>query len=1257
MIARGVGTNFNGAYQFYVGSADDFVTGTPPADTTPPAVVGAWSPGATSVVVTFGEAVQAASGQTPGNYVIHETDAPGNTVAVSSVVVAGPVATLALGASLGVQTDYTLEVNGVEDLAGNALSSPVVIEFRSGGTVDTSAPDLTAAAAPTAMSITATFSEAIAAASGGNAANYAVFETANMSNTVPVSSVSVSGATATLTLGTALTGGVGYTLRASGIADLAGNVMPAEQTRTFTAPGGGGSCTGAVTIASIQANPVDGQPVTVQGQVYIRSDYRGSPISGYIQDGSGRGINVFGDAANDPRLQDVGNIVCITGTVDIFFTTIEISNLTTIALISSGNPPLQPTVLSTGDAANTQWEGTFIQVTGPITSIQDQATATNYTVDDGSGAIVVRVVDAVGASGFTKGQRITARGAGGQFQTDFQVLVGDASGIFEDTGGGDTTPPSITNATAPTASQVTVTFSEAVTTASGNNTANYAVFETANTSATVAVTAAALAGDRRSVNLTLGGTLVDARSYTVRVINLQDDAGNTAVTPLTRVFERGGGPVITPIATIQANPSAFDGMTVTVEGQVYIPSNYRGTTTSGYIQDSSGRGINIFGTGANVAAAQNTGNIIRVTGQVELFFTTVEVSNITNVTLVSSGNPPLQPTVLSTGAAASSQWEGTFIEVTGEISSIEMQTAARNYTIDDGSGQVVVRVVSTVAAPVFIVGQTITARGAGSQFQTTFQVLVGRSADVFEDDGGTDTTPPSITNATAPTASQVTVTFSEAVTTATGNNTANYAVFETANQSATIPVTAAALAGDRRSVNLTLGGTLVDARSYTVRASNLQDDAGNTAVTPLTRAFTRGGGPVITPIATIQANPSAFDGMTVTVEGQVYIPSNYRGTTTSGYIQDSSGRGINIFGTGANVAAAQNTGNIIRVTGDVELFFTTVEITNITSLTLVSSGNPPLQPTVLSTGDAANSQWEGTYVLVTGEILAIEVQTAARNYTINDDSGPVVVRVVSTVPAPVFTVGQTITARGAGSQFQTTFQILVGEASAIFEGEPTDSFPPSVLRASATGAQEVTVTFNEPVAQASAETSSNYEVFRTNNASEVIAVTSATLSGTSAVRLALASPINVASGYSVRVRNVADLLGNPISAAGVTRVIDEPLAESVAVSGPPFTFLPRRGETYPITFSVPSQFVSGAGEVLVRIFDLQGRLKKTLFDSRFEQNAFSNNRATRSWDGRDDVAEIVPAGTYVVHIVVVGAQSGERREAHMPVVVATRLDR
>jgi hypothetical protein len=50
------------------------------------------------------------------------------------------------------------------------------------------------------------------------------------------------------------------------------------------------------------------------------------------------------------------------------------------------------------------------------------------------------VIDDVGASELSVGEMITGRGAGSQFQTEFQILVGDANDVFA-------TPVHVENAT------------------------------------------------------------------------------------------------------------------------------------------------------------------------------------------------------------------------------------------------------------------------------------------------------------------------------------------------------------------------------------------------------------------------------------------------------------------------------------------------------------------------------------------------------------------------------------------------------------------------------------------------------------------------------------------------------------------------------------------------------------------------------------------------------------------------------------------
>jgi hypothetical protein len=843
------------------------------------------------------------------------------------------------------------------------------------------------------------------------------------------------------------------------------------------------------------------------------------------------------------------------------------------------------------------------------------------------------------------------------------VNVGRAQDVFIDPST-DTTPPTLASATGPSATQIDVRFSEAVDPATSQVTGNYAVFETATPGNTLPVTAAVRAAGGSTVALTLGSSMQVGVGYTIRVNNVEDIAGNPIVANSTVAFTYGVVPT-TPIADIQANPAGFEGQVVTVQGQVYVPASYRGGTTySGYIQDGSGRGINLFGSGANNAALNDVTNVVRVTGTVTLFFSTVEIATITNVTLVSTGNPELQPQVLSTGAAADAAWEGTYIQVTGDIVAKAVGGPGLNYTVNDGSGPVVVRVVDALSATEFNVGQTITGRGAGGLFGTSeFQVNVGRATDVFLDSGGPDVTPPTLTRAAVSTSTLIDVSFSEALAEPTAETTANYQVFETTTPANTIAVLGAVLQANQRDVQLTLGAALVNDRGYSVRVNNVQDVAGNTIAANATTTFTfREAG--ITPIREIQENIETFTGQQVTIEAQVYIPWDYRATVVSGYVQDVSGRGINIFSFDPLPEALNDLGTIARITGTVELFQTTVELADITNVTVVSTGNPHLLPTPLSIEAASNAQWEGTYIQVTGDIVSKVVGGPGLNYTLSDgNNNTLVARVVDALGAPEFDVGQTVTARGAGGRFGADFQVQVGTADGFFEGAPTeDIFPPALEAANLLAPTTVQLRFNEPVESVSATTAGNYDIFRTANSSETVVVQGAAFGDNpSTILLTLATAIDAADGWSVRVRNVQDLAGNAISADGLPpREIRPATIEEVTLTGPAKTFLPRIGEEYTLTFTVPTAITEpSGGEILLRIFDVQGRLRRTLFDSRFEnlETAIVENRAERAWNGRDNFAELVSAGTYIAHLLVVDSQTGRRQEAHMPVVVATRLDR
>jgi hypothetical protein len=111
--------------------------------------------------------------------------------------------------------------------------------------------------------------------------------------------------------------------------------------------------------------------------------------------------------------------------------------------------------------------------------------------------------------------------------------------------------------------------------------------------------------------------------------------------------------------------------------------------------------------------------------------------------------------------------------------------------------------------------------------------------------------------------------------------------------------------------------------------------------------------------------------------------------------------------------------------------------------------------------------------------------------------------------------------------------------------------------------------------------------------------------------------------------------------------------DDIALSVPSRTFLPTRGEVFPISI-----VTIGNSETRLRIIDLEGRVIATLWDSRFDGavSGIPEFPTIVNWDGRDETFARVRAGMYVVHLQAVNLATGERTEKTAPVVVATRLD-
>jgi len=142
----------------------------------------------------------------------------------------------------------------------------------------------------------------------------------------------------------------------------------------------------------------------------------------------------------------------------------------------------------------------------------------------------------------------------------------------------------------------------------------------------------------------------------------------------------------------------------------------------------------------------------------------------------------------------------------------------------------------------------------------------------------------------------------------------------------------------------------------------------------------------ITPIYVIQGSGAAslLDGTIVTTEGIVTADFQATGQLNGFYIQDTTGDGdqatsdgIFVFNTTFNV----NVGDYVRIVGEVDEFSTLTELKNLTSLTVLSSGNPLMNPVNISlpvSSLAVLENYEGMLVRFPQTLTATETFTLAR---------------------------------------------------------------------------------------------------------------------------------------------------------------------------------------------------------------------------------------------------------------------------------------
>jgi len=627
---------------------------------------------------------------------------------------------------------------------------------------------------------------------------------------------------------------------------------------------------------------------------------------------------------------------------------------------------------------------------------------------------------------------------------------------------------------------------------------------------------------------------------------------------------------IITIADIQNDPGLI-GSVVSLEAIVTLGSGIVATDwTDAYIQDNSGRGINVYRSGTPVDPELVRGNKIQITGTVDEYGGVTEIINY-GLTVLSTGQTLPNPLMLTTTAANDVNYEGTYIQVEGIIEDkFDTPPFGTNIILNDGSGSITIRIWSSANLNLsnYDIGDTVAVKGIMDIYNNSSQILLSYQDDIDyttleisgEGSGDVSVTPDVVNTGelvsldflfagtSSDTVSQIEITIPQEWSW-TGNSsdvTPSGQSFSSVNILATtnlITISDAVLENNQMSSisisNLTTPA--VDTVSHFIIKTGNASRVSEIENQPIVLV---GDGTQVktTPIDSIQFDPK-WIGQTVTIKAVVSIGAGILRTDyTDSYAQDSTGFGLNVFSFDPPDPDIVK-GNLLILTGLIEEYNGITELTNY-STRLLRKNSPIPGIKEISTISATDVTFEGSYVKVTGSIIDNYSAGGGSNIIIDDGSGEVTLRIWDTAELDLsgFEIGDGIVAYGVVDLYQNVGQVLVGYQEDI---------------------QHIVLP---------------------------------------------------------RVPQFLKLPNKP--------------------------FVPDRGEILVIRYSAGSEDT----QTTMRVYDLSGRLVTTLLDGSgrsFEQQI--------KWNGRDQLNDFVPLGTYILHYEVVNNTTGKRWQKAAPIVIGTVL--
>ncbi len=777
--------------------------------------------------------------------------------------------------------------------------------------------------------------------------------------------------------------------------------------------------------------------------------------------------------------------------------------------------------------------------------------------------------------------------------------------------GADINPPTLISAIALSSSSVEITFSEVVTPGTAENSENYFISE-------LPITSAVLQGNGITVTLTTSEQN-PGQSYTIVVNNIEDLAENVIATD---------------------SEISFSGYQI-IEMELFFSEYIEGSSNNKALEIYNGTGAAVNLAGYEIWRISNGGdwaegesNAVSLEGILE--------NNDVYVICNSNANAEIQAvsdligttaTYYNGNDAVGLAHNGILIDAIGEEGPdvgiawdvAGTTEATLNHTL--------------VRKPDILQGNMNWALSAGTNTENSEWFVYNE--DTFDYLGyhsvsGEDTYPPIMTSAFATSITSVEISFNEALDETTSEDITNYSI------DPFLDLSSASLGTNK--VTLTTSEQ-TEEENYTITVNNVEDLAENQIEAESTINFTGYSGTQYDLIADIQADPSSYEGQTVTICGIVTIGVNVIQTgNTNAYVQDNSERGINIYD--SSVINELERGNLVEITGQVTQYNDTTEIID-PVVTVLSTGNPEPEPLDFYLGDASDFELEGTLLRVKGEIIDVWSAGGGTNIEIEDDEdNEITVRVWDTTGLNLseYVEGFNLQAVGIGDVFSEMqivpgYQDQLSEAQDIEENVTTDPENPLA-------GEEVTVTYTSPDPLENAllfwKTSGDleYEYIEMDSVGQRDISYQCVIPGQ--------SQGTVVYYYLVITDTTGESYSIPENAPD-----DDVMSYSYKVTSlkailniPAKPFDPYAGEKFPIEFATET-----GNKAILRIYNAEGKLVLT------PKNIIVPHPGicTYEWDGRDKNHKLLPLGLYICYQEVVDTDTGKKKSAKAPIVIGAPL--